>query len=306
MIPRISVITPSFNQGPFIERTIRSVLDQPLSGLEYVVMDGGSTDETPHVLASFNGRVTWISEPDGGQSHAVNKGIRRTRGEIIGWLNSDDIYYPNALRTVLDCFDANPNVDVIYGQSNHIDVDDRVIEPYPTEPWSLERLKENCIISQPAAFFRRRAVECWGLLDENLDYCMDYEFWLRLALNGARFRYLPNLLAATRLHAATKTNASAVACHREINEMLAGTLGNVPAAWLYKYARTTVRQTGVTKRQPIRFGLLLLGGLWRASRQWESPLNRSLAHLLRRRRASFAGAQSRTVPAVPAANPPTN
>ena len=129
-MPRISVVTPSLNQGHFIERTIRSVLDQ--GEVEYVVVDGGSRDNTLDVLRAYADRLRWVSEADRGQGHAVNKGVRMTSGDVIGWLNSDDLYYAGALDPVREFFDAHPDVDVVYGDADHIDVEDRVVEPYGT------------------------------------------------------------------------------------------------------------------------------------------------------------------------------
>lgn len=185
----MSVITPSYNQGRFVERTIRSVLEQSVAVDEYVVFDGGSTDETVAVLKSFGDRVTWTSRRDRGQSDAVNQGIRATKGDVIGWLNSDDVYDKETCKTVLAYFKAHPEIDVVYGNANLIDESDAVLEPYRTEAWSLERLKSHCIISQPAAFIRRSAMTRYGMLDDRLQYCMDYEYWLRLSLAVLRLHF---------------------------------------------------------------------------------------------------------------------
>jgi glycosyltransferase involved in cell wall biosynthesis len=280
----ISVVTPSYNQGRFIERTIRSVLEQQYPALEYWVFDGGSTDETLAVLRRYHDQLRWTSEKDAGQADAVNKGIRASSGEIIGWLNSDDIYYPGALTAVAARFQAEPATDLIYGAANHIDADDRVINRYPTEPWNLDRFYETCFLCQPAVFFRRSVVNRWGDLDDTLQYSMDYEYWLRLALAGARFSFYDNkILAGSRLHSDTKTLGERTECHAEINDMLRSTLGKTPPAWIFAYAHAVADNTfSIPRSRRRRHSTVAALTMLYASVKWNRKITLDIAKLVQR------------------------
>jgi glycosyltransferase involved in cell wall biosynthesis len=278
-MPSLSIITPSFNQGRFIARTVESVLSQSQE-VEYVVMDGGSCDETLDVLKAYQDRVKVVSEKDRGQTDALNKGLAVTRGDIIGWLNSDDVYYPGAFRTVLDHFEVHPEADVVYGRADHIDENDQFIEEYPTEPWDLDRLEEVCFLCQPAVFFRRRVIERFGLPDANLRFCMDYEYWLRLGLAGARFQYAKAKLAGSRLYAANKTLGQRLGVHAEINDMMEASLGYVPDIWLSNWAHALVRDKwGFSQGHGPATALIALAALG-ASLYWNHGVSANLAAMV--------------------------
>jgi glycosyltransferase involved in cell wall biosynthesis len=246
--PAVTVVTPSFNQGKYIRRTVESVLSQGVA-VEYLVFDGGSTDGTREVLASFGDAITWVSEPDRGQAHAVNKGLAAARGDVIGWLNSDDVYYPGALAAVTEAFRDNPSAAVVYGDADHIDADDRVIEPYYTEDWDYRRLRNICFLCQPAVFVRRAAVERFGPLVESLHYCMDYEWWLRLGRH-VPFVRIPARLAGSRLYPENKTLGSAPRVHREIIDMFRRGYPPVPEKWIYAYAHAVAVAEGLRRDTP--------------------------------------------------------
>jgi glycosyltransferase involved in cell wall biosynthesis len=260
-------VTPSLQQGRFIERTLESVWRQQRDSLagriEHIIMDGGSTDGTREILERWSDRLSFSSEPDGGQTEAINAGLALARGEILAYLNSDDVHYEGAILSALSVFDNDPLADVVYGDADWIDADDRLIGPYPTEQWSLERLELICFLCQPAVFFRRRVLERFGPFDSRLHYCMDYEYWLRLGMGGARFVHLPRKLAASRVHPATKTLGSRVQAHAEVNDMLKERLGAVPDNWFSNYAHAVLDGRGVPRTASpdylIRIARLMVG-----------------------------------------------
>jgi glycosyltransferase involved in cell wall biosynthesis len=270
---RVSVVTPSYNQGQFIQRTLASVSSQGGAEIDHVVFDGGSTDDTVEVLKRFGPGIKWTSERDKGQTDAVNKGIRATDGEIIGWLNSDDVYYPDAIVSVVRFFEANPDVDVVYGMADHIDLADYAFEAYPTEPWSFDRLKDTCFICQPALFFRRRVVDQHGLLDERLNYCMDYEYWLRLGKAGVRFAYLEQKLAGSRLYAENKTLGARLKVHAEINDMHKRLFGVVPDRWIWNYAHAVIDERIDRRVHPRWFAVRMIIVMLKSARRWNGRIS---------------------------------
>jgi glycosyltransferase involved in cell wall biosynthesis len=206
-LPKISVVTPSYNQGEFLERTIESVLSQSYPNLEYIVIDGGSEDNSVDIIRKYEHHLAyWFSEPDDGQSNAINKGLMRSTGEILAWLNSDDTYEPCALEIVGNYFREHPEIEVLYGDANLVDVEDRVLLRIHGVPYSRRALIYAGInLHQASTFWRRELFQRVGMLDEDLHFGMDYDLWFRFAKVGARFSYIPITFANFRQHAESKT-----------------------------------------------------------------------------------------------------
>jgi glycosyltransferase involved in cell wall biosynthesis len=203
------------------------------------VMDGGSTDETVSILESYGDRLSWVSAPDGGQTSAINAGWRRARGTILAYLNSDDTYRPGAIEAAVAGLRDHPDAGAVYGEGYHVDEGGRVIDRYPTEPFAMARLAQTCFICQPTVFLRRDIVERLGYLDESRRYCMDYDFWIRLA-RVSRFAYLPEYLANTRLHADSKTLEQRVPVHAEVLDTVHHHFGGLTSQWVYGYANAVL------------------------------------------------------------------
>ena len=234
---RFSIVVPSFQQGEFLERTLQSVLGQREVDVEVIVQDGGSTDQSVGILKRYEDRVRWESRGDGGQAVAINSGLQKSSGEYIGYLNSDDILYPGALREVREFFEAHSEAMVVYGLADFIDNRDQMIAAYPIEPWSYARLREDCIICQPACFIRRSVWERFGPFDPALHYAMDYEYWLRVGAVET-FHFLPKKLAGSRYHGSAKTFDRSREAHRETIAVLRRYhAGQIPPSWIIAYAR---------------------------------------------------------------------
>ena len=209
-LPKITLITPSFNQGNFIDQTIRSILEQDYPDLEYIVVDGGSTDQTLEILRQYGDRITWSSQKDNGQSQAINKGLALASGEIIGFLNSDDYLAPGALLKIGSFFARHNEVDWLTGKCRIVDEQGSEIRKMVTiyKNLFLHILNYGILlvlnpISQPATFWRKKVSDEMGNFDESLHFSMDYEYWLRI---GRRYKlhFYNDYLAYYRLHSTSK------------------------------------------------------------------------------------------------------
>jgi len=204
--PRISIVTPSYNQGQFIEETIRSVLLQGYPDLEYIIIDGGSTDESVEIIQKYDRWITfWTSEPDGGQTDAINKGFKRSTGGIVAWLNSDDLYTAGALCTAGKAFAEQPHASVVYGDMAYVNADTTISSYICSRKFDLEELYRRDYIRQPASFISADAIEKAGFLDERFHYTMDYDLWIRLGQEGNVMQYISRTLAWFRLHGSSKS-----------------------------------------------------------------------------------------------------
>ncbi len=210
-VPRVTVITPSFNQGRFIERTIRSVLNQGWANLEYIVVDGASTDGTPERIRRYERYLAWwVSEKDRGQTEAIRKGLARATGKYVTWICSDDVLLPGALARMVAALDARPDAGLVYGGVAFIDGDDRVVKTLSYGDMALDALlyRRHSTIAQPSSLMRRSVLDAAGGLDETLSYCMDYDLWIRLLKTAGCVNLGETVLSGYRLHAASKTVGS--------------------------------------------------------------------------------------------------
>lgn len=204
---KISIVTPSFNQAAFIERTILSVINQNYPNLEYIIIDGGSNDGSVEIIKKYEKHLTyWVSEKDKGQSHALNKGFSKASGDIFAYLNSDDIYLPNTLSIVAQKFQENENIDIIYGHAKLIDQNDNKIGLCVALPYKLkEHMNGVFSIPQPSSFWRKKVYEKLGGFNIDNHSCMDAEFFALASAYNFRFKNINMVLAGFRVHASSKT-----------------------------------------------------------------------------------------------------
>ena len=253
---RLSFVIPTRNQARFLGECLDGCLAQDIPDAEIVVVDGASTDDTRDVLARYGKRIRWISEPDRGQSDAVNKGVRMARGELVAWINSDDYYAsPRAIAQLVAEFDADPRVDIAYGDGLRVDADGAPLGPFHSRP--ITRVAEivthagSCVL-QPSLMFRRQLFLDVGALDESLHYTMDYELWIRMFAAARATRYLPEVIAFARYHSDAKSIA---AMGKQIREA-------------YAVKRRNARSLGLGPVDQVKMyaGVASLGAYWLAVR----------------------------------------
>jgi glycosyltransferase involved in cell wall biosynthesis len=199
-LPLVSIVTPSYNQGQFLEETILSVLNQDYPNIEYIIMDGGSTDGSVDIIRKYEDRLAyWVSEPDKGQADAINKGWAMASGDILAWLNSDDLYVPGAVRFAAIWLNEHSETGVMYGDLQCIDEFGNPLYMFPTKPFNYMDLLYRCFIPQPSTFMRSNVIDKTGPLDANLHMGLDYDLWLRAGL-VTKLEYVPKLLSKFRIH----------------------------------------------------------------------------------------------------------
>lgn len=215
---RVSIVTPSYNQAAFLERTIRSVLDQDYDNIEYLVVDGGSTDGSLEIIKKYSKHLSWwVSEKDRGQTDAINKGFSRATGEILAWLNSDDTYEPGAVKAAVAQFESHPEASAVYGEAHFINGNDQIIGRFPTAQTDLKKLKRGYVhVPQQACFFRADLWRKVGPLDPTFYFAMDYDLWVRLSRLAPMVHIPGQYWANFRLHSDAKTIAADDRCWPEM------------------------------------------------------------------------------------------
>ena len=220
-LPKISIITPSFNQGQFLEASIRSVLEQDYPNIEYIIVDGGSKDNSVDIIKKYQGHLTWwVSEKDKGHADALNKGFARARGEILAWLNSDDIYFPHAVSEAVAVLQSHPEVGMVYGDADLIDDAGETVGKFASKQTGYRQMLRGSVhIPQATTFFRTDIWKKVGPLDLSLFFSFDYDLWVRIS-KASQILYVPRLWAKFRIHGAGKTIINDDRCYPDMLRVL--------------------------------------------------------------------------------------
>ena len=255
--PTVSIVTPSYNQAAYLERTILSVLGQDYPDIEYIIMDGGSTDGSAEIIQRYADRLAyWESSKDKGQTDAINRGFSHAHGGILAWLNSDDILYPHAVSEAVEFLTGHPDCGLVYGNCDFIDAEDRVIGRFNARQTDHKKLTQGYVhIPQQASFWRADLWERVGPLDDSIYFAMDYDLWLRLA-EVSDIRYLPGEQpwAAFRLHADAKTIAEDDRCWPDMLRIHKRNGGSVFSVIYAKYCLRKILGPMIRYRRRKSFG----------------------------------------------------
>jgi glycosyltransferase involved in cell wall biosynthesis len=233
-LPPVSIVTPSYNMAEYLRDSIESVLTQDYPRLEYLIIDGGSTDGTLAILESYGSRLRHLSGPDRGAADAINRGFELSSGDIFAWLNADDTYLPGAVRIATAHLSQNHDAAAVYGEGQWVDARGRFVGRYPTQEFDMNQLARECYICQPACFMRRTAFAGVNRLDESLHFAFDYDLWIKLA-RRAPLVHIPETLATSRMHAANKTLSNRKKVFQEGFHVLQRHFGYVPFSWIHSY-----------------------------------------------------------------------
>lgn len=269
-MPLVSIVTPCYNMAQYLPEAIESVLSQDYPRIEYIVVDGGSTDGTLELLERYKDRLSYTSGPDGGPSDAASQGLQRAGGEILTWLNADDSFLPGAISTAVAYLEAHPRTDVVYGEGWWIDEQGAIIGRYPTLAFDAKVLERDCFICQPAAFLRASAYRRVPL-DPQVERSFDYDLWIRMAKAGCRFDSIPEYLANSRMHRGAKTIYEREEVFQASMSLLKRHYGYVPLSWIVGY--TTYRMDHrdqffePIQYSPWKYLASLPVGLWYNRRQ---------------------------------------
>ncbi len=213
--PQVSIVTPSYNQGAYLEQTILSVLQQDYPNIEYIIVDGASSDNSLEIIRKYADRIRWwVSEPDRGQAEAINKGMAHTGGGILGWINSDDTYLPGTITEVVSVFHQNPEIGLVFADVYSIDEKSEIFNTMRYGSYTLEDLMCFRMIGQTSVFFRRAAWEKSGGLDQSYHYLLDHQLWLKMAA-CTQVKYIPQVWSSARYHKEAKNKAYPLAFGKE-------------------------------------------------------------------------------------------
>ncbi len=281
--PLVSIVTACLNSADFLEKAIESVLQQDYPRIDYIVMDGGSTDGTLGILERYGDLLRWHSGPDAGTAEAINRGFQRCSGSIFAFLHADDVYTPGAVSAAVRAFQQDPDAAVVYGEADWIDSEGQPLGRYPTQPYDFDIFRRDCFICQPAAFIRSRVFKEVGMLDATLGRSFDYDLWIRIGRRHS-MRHIERVQAFSRMHRSSKTLGEREGVFKESMGLLLRHFGYVPSSWVYGYCCLKLDRRDQFF-EPLRYSfwrylVSLTAGLWfnrrhplRFLREWLSASN---------------------------------